>query len=90
MVLSESQKAAFSGFKMSGSFDVPEKIARDWLAMPTPHGKANSKVLHPYANARDITARFRNQWVIYFRNLGEVDASLYEKPFEWVICRRKN
>ena len=85
VVLTESQKAAFSGFKMNGSFDVPEKIAQDWLAMPNPHGEANSEVLHAYANARDITTRSRNQWVIYFRNLSEVDASLYEKPFEWVL-----
>ena len=84
-VLRESQKAAFSGFKMNGSFDIPDHIAHDWLKSPNPHKKSNSEVLHPYANARDITTRPRNQWVIYFPNLSEADASLYEKPFDWVL-----
>lgn len=83
--LVESQKAAFAGFKMNGSFDISTQIAHEWLASPNPHCKSNSEVLHPYANARDIKTRSRNRWVIYFPNLSEVDASLYEKPFDWVL-----
>ncbi len=83
-VLADSKRAAFSGFKMNGSFDVPQEIAREWLALPNPNGRPNSDVLHPYANARDITGQSRYQWVIYFPNLNEQDAALFEKPFEWV------
>ena len=83
VTLIESTGAAFSGFKMNGSFDVPMQTALEWLAMPNPHGKSNADVLHPYANAKDLTTRSRNQWVIYFPKLTEGDASLYEKPFEW-------
>ena len=83
--LFESKGAAYSGFKMNGSFDIPEQVAREWLALPNPHGLSNSTVLHPYSNARDITGRSRNQWVIYFPNIAESDAVLFEKPFEWVL-----
>jgi type II restriction/modification system DNA methylase subunit YeeA len=83
VTLAESTGAAFSGFKMNGSFDVPMQTALEWLSMPNPHGKSNADVLHPYANAKDLTTRSRNQWVIYFPKLTENEASLYEKPFEW-------
>ena len=82
--LASSQGAAFSGFKMNGSFDVSSQIAREWLKQPNPNGKSNSEVLQPYANARDITSRSRDQWVIYFPNFSESEAALFERPYEWV------
>jgi hypothetical protein len=82
--LTSSQGAAFSGFKMNGSFDVSSQIAREWLMQPNPHGKSNGEVLQPYANARDITGRSRDQWVIYFPNLSEPESALFERPYEWV------
>jgi len=83
--LSENTGAAFSGFKMNGSFDVPVETAVAWLKLPTPHGQSNAAVLHPYANAKDITSRSRHQWVIYFPGLSEQEAALFENPFEWVV-----
>lgn len=76
---------AFSGFQMNGSFDIPAETALAWLRLPNPHGKSNAEVLHPYANAKDVTGRSRQQWVIDFTGMSENEAALYEKPFEWVL-----
>lgn len=83
--LKENSGVSFSGFQMNGSFDVPLDTAISWLSLPNPHRKSNAEVLHPYANAKDITSRSRNQWVIDFNGMTEVEAALYEKPFEWVV-----
>jgi type II restriction/modification system DNA methylase subunit YeeA len=82
--LPENSGVAFSGFQMNGSFDVSTETALEWLNLPNPNGKSNADVLHPYANAKDITSRSRNQWVIDFTGISEKDAALYEKPFEWI------
>jgi type II restriction/modification system DNA methylase subunit YeeA len=80
---------SFSGFQMNGPFDIPYEIAGQWLKSPNPHGRPNSDVLRPYANAKDITARSRNQWVIDFTGLTEAESSLYEQPFRWVVEKVK-
>ncbi len=82
--LSECQKTAFSGFQMNGSFNVPREQAKTWIAMPNPNGKSSSLVLHPYANASDMTKRSRDEWVIDFTGLTEGEASLFEAPFKHV------
>ena len=83
--ISTNKGIAFSGFQMNGPFDIPCEVAGKWLKLPNPHGRPNSDVLRPYANAKDITARPRNQWVIDFTGFTELQASLYEEPFSWVV-----
>ncbi len=85
MPLTANKSVAFSGFQMNGSFDVPFELAQTWLKQPNPNGKPNIDVLHPYCNAKDITSRNRNQWVIEFTGLTEHEAMLYEKPFEQIL-----
>jgi hypothetical protein len=68
---------------------VPFELAQTWLNQPNPNGKPNIDVLHPYSNAKDITSRDRNQWVIEFTGLTETAAALYEKPFEQVLTQVK-
>lgn len=87
--LAENKGVALSGFKMNGSFDVPFEQAQAWLSQPNPNGKPNIDVLHPYCNAKDITSRDRNQWVIEFTGLTETEAALYEKPFKQVLTQVK-
>ncbi len=41
---------SFMGITKSGPFDVEGSLARQWLAMPNPHGKPNSDVLAPSLN----------------------------------------
>lgn len=83
--LPQNKSVAFSGFQMNGSFDVPIETALDWLKQPNPNGKSNIAVLHPYSNAKDITSRDRNQWVIDFTGIDEAEATFFEKPFHHVL-----
>ena len=50
-----------------------------------PNGKPNSDVVRPWINGLDVTSRPRNMYVIDFGvDISEIDASFYEKPFEYV------
>ena len=82
--LAESKGAAFAGFQMNGSFNITSEIAKSWLNLPNPNGISSALVLHPYANASDITKRSRDEWLIDFTGFSEEDASLFEAPFAHV------
>ncbi len=83
--LKENSGVAFSGFQMNGPFDITWELGSEWLRQPNPNGKSNSQVLRPYANAKDLTARPRNQWVIDFTGLAENEAASFELPFQHVF-----
>lgn len=82
--LEENQKASFFGFALAGAFTIDGETARAWLASPNPHGRPNSDVLSPLLIGKDITGRYRDEWVINFSPFTEEEASLYELPFEHV------
>ena len=83
--LKENVGISFMGDTKVGPFDIPEKLARELLAKPNPHGKPNSDVVRPWVNGLDITRRPRNMWIIDFPpGMSEKDAALYEAPFEHV------
>jgi type II restriction/modification system DNA methylase subunit YeeA len=82
--LPENVGISFQGPVLVGPFEVEGNIARDWLKQPNPNGKPNSNVLKPLTNGKDITTRSRGLWVVDFAALSEAEASLYEKPFEYV------
>ena len=82
--LIDNLAAAYSGFQMNGPFDIDGDIARKWLTLPNPNNLPNTKVIRPYANAKDITSRDRGQYVIDFTDLSKDEASLFETPFDWV------
>jgi hypothetical protein len=84
LALAESQKAAFAGFQMNGSFNVSRERAAGWLALPNPNGMSSALVLHPYANASDITKRSRDEWLVDFTGFSEDEAALFEAPFKHV------
>ena len=54
------------------------------LATANPHGASNRDVIKPWVNARDITTRSRNMWIIDFQHFTHEQAALYEAPFEYV------
>ena len=76
--------AAFQGNIKSGPFDINNSTAQEMLINPNPHNKNNSDVVKPWVNARDVTDRSRNMWIIDFGNLPLEEAALYEAPFEYV------
>lgn len=82
----ENHEAAYLGVQKSGPFDVPGKVARQWLREPlNPNRQPNSVVLKPYWNGDDVTSRPRDVWLIDLPlGLSEANASLFVKPFEYV------
>jgi type II restriction/modification system DNA methylase subunit YeeA len=83
--LKENLGISFMGDTKVGPFEIPESLARQFLARPNPHGKPNSDVVRPWVNGLDITRRPRRMWIIDFPpGTTEAEAALYEAPFEYV------
>ena len=84
--LAENMGIAFMGDTKGGAFDIPGTLAREMLAAPVnPNGRPNSDVVRPWVNGLDVTRRPRDIFIIDFgASMSEADASLYEKPFEYV------
>lgn len=82
--LTENVGIAFMGDTKGGAFDVPGDLAREWLALPNPHGKSNADVVRPWVNSLDLMRRPRDMWIIDFDLMDEEEAALYEAPFEYV------
>jgi type II restriction/modification system DNA methylase subunit YeeA len=84
--LSENESIAFIGDQPTGPFDVPEEIARVWMALPpNPNGRSNADVLRPFVGGADIVRRNQRRWIVDFGvDMPEDEAALYEAPFEYV------
>lgn len=85
--LPENKGIAFEGTKKYGQFDIKGELARQWLVLPkNPNGKANSEVIFPWANGMDVTRRSSDTWIIDFGvDMCEIDAALFEAPFQYVL-----
>ena len=82
--LQENSGAAYIGIQKTGPFDIPGGVARQWLALPNPHGRPNSEVVKPWFNGLDVTRRNRDFWIIDFGASMEHDnAVLFEAPFTY-------
>jgi type II restriction/modification system DNA methylase subunit YeeA len=84
--LMENRGISFMGITPAGPFDIPELLAREWMAQPlNPNGRPNSDVLRPYFNGADLTGRPQGRWIIDFGvGMSLEEASLYEAPFKHV------
>ncbi len=84
--LVDHAELGFIGVSMHGPFDLDEATALGLiLAEGNPRSRANSDVVLPILNAKEITERARNRWIVYFRpSQSEAEAALYELPFEHV------
>jgi len=81
--LGEATDVCFEGIKKYGSFDIPGDVARQWLlSAGNPNCRPNADVLRPWINASDVVRRDGDKWIIDFTDMTQVDAALYEKPFE--------
>lgn len=83
-VLTENSSIAFKGIEKGGPFEIPDELAREWLAAPVnPNGRPNSDVIKRWRNGIDIARRPLNQWIIDFGiGMSESEASLFEQPYE--------
>jgi type II restriction/modification system DNA methylase subunit YeeA len=83
--LAVNERISFQGPSKKGSFDIPGELARSWLILPNPNGRPNSEVVKPWQNGRDIVQSGRDMWIVDFgTSMGEAEASMYEKPYEYV------
>lgn len=87
--LAENAGVCFKGVEPHGAFDVPGETARAWLRLPNPDGRSNADVLRPYLNAKSITDRNPDRWIIDFTRFDEADASDYLQPFAYVVEKVK-
>jgi type II restriction/modification system DNA methylase subunit YeeA len=89
-VLSEATGASFQGASKKAKLEIPASLARQWLALPNPHGRPNSDVIKPWANGFELSRGPQQQWIIDFGNeMSESDAALYEAPFAYVVAHVK-
>lgn len=84
--LSENDDLCFIGTQKGGPFNISTEVAQKMLRAPVnPNGKPNSAVVHPWANAYDLTHRSRKMFVVDFgTDMSSEDAALFELPFEYV------
>ena len=83
--LPENQHICYIGTKKAGSFDISRELAQAFLASSqNPNRRSNSDVVLPWLNGQMIVQRVPNRWVIFFGEMSQEEASLYEKPFEYV------
>jgi len=84
--LPENRDCCFYATVKAGKFDIDGVTARDWIRLPNPHGKPNSKVVKPWANAMEVTRRSSDKWVVDFgADMTLADAAMYEAPFDYVL-----
>jgi len=88
--LIENAGVAFQGSVKVGEFDMPGELARNWLKQPNPNGRSNSDVLRPLRNARDLTSKPRDIWLVDFSKKSENESALYELPFGHVETHVKS
>jgi len=76
---------AFMGDTKGGSFHLEDVEALKLLPKPNPHGRPNSDVVVPWANAADIAGEARDIWIIDFGlKTTQKQAAMYEAPFEFL------
>jgi type II restriction/modification system DNA methylase subunit YeeA len=85
--LHENSGVSFEGTKKYGPFDIEEHVAQELLRdRGNPNKRPNSDVIKPWVNGSDITGQSRNMWIIDFGvDMPLEEASMYEKPFEYVL-----
>jgi hypothetical protein len=76
---------SFIGASMHGPFALAADAAMEMLHQPNPTGLANSDVVRPWLNGLSIAQRAWDLWIVDFPPaLSEMQAALYEAPFEYV------
>ena len=84
--LAENRDVAYQGIKRVGKFEIPRKVAVEWIASPSnPNGRKNSDVLRPWASGFDVVRRPQDYWIVDFGwDTPAADAALYELPFAYL------
>jgi len=82
--LEANRGRCFIGIQKTGPFEIPGKLAREWLVLPNPNGRPNSDVVRPWFNGLDIARRSRDFWIIdYGTDTAEPVAAMYAAPYAY-------
>ncbi len=83
--LLENADLCFMGPSAKAPFDIDDDVAQQMLNAPiNVNGRPNSDVVRPVVSAIDIVRLSRNKWTIDFALMEEIEAAMYELPFEYV------
>ena len=84
--LKENSSLGFIGTQKTGPFELtPDQAISMLTDKGNPNGCPNSDVVKPWINGADITDRPKGLWIVFFgENMILEEASLYEKPFEYI------
>ena len=84
-ILKENQSISFQGPSPKGPFDIDADKAAEFLQVKQNiNGNPNSDVVKPVLSAIDLVGKARHKWTIDFAHMTLEEASLYERPFEYV------
>jgi hypothetical protein len=80
-VLAENNHISFMGPSPKGQFDIPESLAKTFIASDS----RNAQVVRPVVSGIDLVGVNRRKWTIDFGLREEIDAAKYRLPFEYVL-----
>ena len=84
--LKANRGVCFMGTTKVGDFDIPEEMAKAMLRAASPNGLPTSDVLRPFRNGSDIVQKCSCRWIVDFGVALPLEtASLYERPFEYLV-----
>lgn len=85
--LEENADLCFQGVKFGGPFNVSTDVAEHLLALRgNPNGQPNSDVVKQWITGLDITRRPEIRWCIDFGMRSDVEAQLYEEPYQTLLA----
>ena len=88
--IAENAGISFQGVTKLGNFEISQEVAHKMLRQYNAHGKPNSDVIKRWMNGRDLNQTPSNMWIIDFgTDMSEVEAALYEAPFQYVVANVK-
>ena len=72
-------------YKEAGAFDIDDDLAHSFLNAPlNPNGRPNSDVVFRWLSGKSSVGEDPGKWIIYFGDMSQQEAALYERPFEYV------
>ncbi len=81
--LAANDSLSFIGASMHGPFDLSETVALELLSSPNVHGRPNSDVVRLWANAKTITQRSPDLWIVDVPPEVSLESAVfYEAPYK--------
>lgn len=84
--LKENVGVASNGITKKGKFEIPGRLARDWLKLSTtPAGRVNSDVIRPWRNGLHLMRDWQpDMWIVDFTLYSIKESEYYTEPYEYI------